>query len=498
MNKKWLHWLNIALMGVILLALFTAGILAWLRPFAIEPKPAEKVSQKLPKGAFEQPSEAYKHLNEGLLKIKTEAPAIQLPNLRTVLTYYGKNSRPDADPGKPVMHFSLNAGKEPTSVRPGEPLYLVYDRASAPAKYIFSPGNTPTPLWLEATPQGNQALIDLFLKNEQGALVRRPRANAQFSLPEKEYARYGGPTWDLDSKFRVDGTLLVRQKARWYGQDRFLEKHGGAEYPNIQNKQRIDFGEGDESYSVFVDENSCLIWKDGRWQVTTPGGDTLAYSLMCVRKVDPRLINFDLWDTSGRSKFSLNLLKTTDIPPPKGIQQAIKFIGARTLSQFLFEVSGKRMVLTPHEWLILKDNQWQLLRDPKDIQLYVDRKLIAPLFVFDEIARKDDRQVLIGTLYNASRAEALEVEIPLLSSGTTTQSAKKASSASKSPLKGVPPPAGAPAAPTPAPAPAGTPAPPPPPTASGGKGAQNVVNVAPKPPPGASSDDDEDEDDLED
>ncbi|MCP5507977.1 MAG: hypothetical protein H7A37_06730 [Chlamydiales bacterium] len=44
-------------------------------------------------------------------------------------------------------------------------------------------------------------------------------------------------------KWRVDGTLLARQRARWYGPDMFLKRHGGDEFKDVSGKRRIDFGE---------------------------------------------------------------------------------------------------------------------------------------------------------------------------------------------------------------------------------------------------------------
>jgi hypothetical protein len=427
MTKKWLHWLNLVLAGLILVALISALVLTLSRPKELSPNFPVQATPQLPTHGFQQPETSYQKLNEQLLKLKVETPAIQLPNLRPVLMYYGKNGRPDADAEKPLLHFGIANTKDTRMVTTGDFLYLTYDRTAPQNKYNFSPNNQPTPLWIEAAPYNvNQVAIQLFLRGNDGTLVSKPQANAYFLMQEKDYARFGGnPVWEID-KTRIDGTLLVRQKARWYGVDLFLAQHGGDLYPDVGNKQRIDFGEGEDVYSVFVDEGTCLIWKDGRWKVATPGPDTAAYPLLCVRKIDPRLINFELWDVNGRNKILLNLLKTTDAPTPKTLPQNIKFLGARTLSRYLFEVNGERVVLSPHEWLLFKDNRWHLLRDPIEIQRFVERKIVTPLFIFDGVIRRGDRQVLQGTLYNASRTDTTAVEIPLLSGGLATPSAAKA------------------------------------------------------------------------
>lgn len=449
MAKKWLNWINLSIAILVGLCLLIAGVIAWTRPNTIEPRPPVKETLKLPKPGFHQPN-ATPQLNEGLLKLKNAVPSVQLPNLRNTLTYYGRNSRPDADPQFPLMHLNLTGNKDPASILPKQKLYLSFDRSGTPAKYVFSPNNAPTPLWIEATPYQAQAMVDVFLLDD-GKQVRKPSANAQFTLPEKEYVRYGGTTWEM-GKWRVDGTLLARQKARWYGQDLFLDHHGGQEYAQAKGKQRIDFGEGDEAYSIFVTDGSCVIWKDDRWQNATPGPDTRTFPLMCIKKIDTRLMNLELWDVNGRGKVMLNLLKSIDTPLPKTLQQTLKFVGARTLTQFLFEVNQQRIILRPNDWLLFKDNRWQLLNDPATIKKFVDRQIIGPLFVFEGVGRKDDRQILKGTIYNPTRTEAQEVEIPLVPAGGAK--GKKDDDKKRVPVRAPSIiPSGAPSpAPTPAPA----------------------------------------------
>ena len=121
------------------------------------------------------------------------------------------------------------------------------------------------------------------MENDKGEPISEPELFAQFRLTEKEFMRYGGTTWEIGT-FRVDGTLLARQKARWYGMDRFLEHHGGDDFKDIEGKQRIDFGENDDLYSVFVKAGDCLIWDENRWKVIEPGEESLESSPLLVVK----------------------------------------------------------------------------------------------------------------------------------------------------------------------------------------------------------------------
>lgn len=406
---------NFVACGIIAFLLLAAVYLLWMRPTKFLLSDTIAKQSNVPKGAFERPQKDYNAIDTPAFSLKFLPLSVQLPDLKRYLIYYGKNGRPDAKEERPMLYFSFSANKPPLPVSPDERLYLLYDKPQK--QYIFSPGNKETPLWMQVYPQGSQALIKVGMKNENGIIISEPEANAEFTLPEKEYVRSPSTAWELD-KWRVDGTLLARQKAKWFGTDRFLEKHGGKEYKDFENKQRIDFGENEDSYSVYIGFNDCVAWKDGRWQTLQPSKESLNYPLMCLKKVDDRIMTLELWDVDGRGKIILNLLRTNEAWMPQNLQQGFKFLGSRTRSQFVFEIDHERVFLRPHDWLVLTDIGWKKLVTPEEIDAYVDRKIVGPLFVFDGIERKDERPVIMGTLFSASRSETAPIEIQVqLNSG---------------------------------------------------------------------------------
>ena len=411
MFRKWISWVNYAIAAVIALLLLAAIIFFFMRrtDFPVSDQPARKTA--VPKNAFSRSPEEYQAIGPPALNLAFSPLSVQLPDLRRYIVYYGKNGRPDAKTERPALFFSFTGNKLPTSVFPGEKLYLLYDRSQSPNQYIFSPLNAPTPLWIETEVQGNQAIVHVFMTVEGGRVIRDPKAYADFALLEKEYVRPGG-SWEL-GKWRVDGTMLARQKARWYGTDKFLERHGGDEYKERMNKQRIDFGEGDEIYSVYVGQGDCLVWEDNKWHAVKVGEGTLQFTLMCIKKVDDRVMNLELWDVDGKGKITLNLVKANEPWVPQNLEQNFKFVGARTRSQFVFEINNERILLSPHDWLVFTDGTWKKLATPKEIDDYVERRIVGPLFVFDRVERKEDKQVIVGTLFNSARTETAPVEIAM-------------------------------------------------------------------------------------
>lgn len=412
MIKNWLTWIYLGLTALALLLILLGFAITLSRPREIPITDIAPEKTTLPKGGFRMEQEAYDNLGPPLLGLKFSPMTLQLPDLRNYLVYYGRNERPDASEEQSMLHFSFVGSKDIASIPPEKPLYLVYDKDQPRVKYRFSPNNAATSLWFEAAPEAGEAAINMAMKNEVGEIIRKPEQHAQFKLKEKQFSRFGADRWEL-GKWKVDGTLLARQRARWYGQDLFLERHGGEEYKNLKEKQRIDFGQDEETYSVFIGAGNALAWKGNRWEEVKPGVETQKYPLLVVEKIDERLMKLALWDVDGTAKVSLNLIKSTETAPPQDIEKTFKFVGARTRSQLMFEINGERMMISPKDWLLLTEGKWVKLTTPEDIDAYVERKISGPLFVVDEISKEEGRQVLLGTLFNATRTEMKPIEIPL-------------------------------------------------------------------------------------
>lgn len=368
----------------------------------------------LPANPFMQKKQSYESIKEPILALQYSPPKIRLPDLRSLLVYYGKNGRPDANEESMKLHFAFNGIKATHSVASGEKVYLTFDKKMSPCKYNFSANNEETNLWFEARPETQGSTLCLFMKNENGELIQEPSNYAEFLLPEKEFVRFGtaGQTWEI-GKWRVDGTLLARQKARWMGLDLFLEKHGGDEFSDVVGKQKINFEEADDSYSVFVKAGDCLIWDENRWVVKQPGDESLGHPLMCVKKVDERIMNFELWDVEGKAKVSLNLIRNHDTTPVQHLAQEFKFVGARTRTQCVFQVNQTRMMVKPNDWLLLTETGWKKLNTLEEIDDYVNCRVTGTLFVLDDIVRKDEKSHLVGTVFNPTRTDMQVVEIAM-------------------------------------------------------------------------------------
>lgn len=436
---RWLPYLNLALVASI--ALF--GGMIFLFPSSEEPLilPSYSLQKgELPKNPFAQPEEAYREIGERAFALAWSPPEMQLPDLKGELVFYGMNLRPDIVEGQQCFHLALRGTDEVKTVREGEKIFLVYkgnysqnfleqrhlresstsfgnrplwgELPLAKGGYEFSPGNQPTPLWVELKAFSPQSLqIRASMLDEKGALIRSPDELAAFTLQAQEFPKGQLSSWELGG-CRVDTTLLVRQKARWIGPDRFLELHGGAEFEHALGKERIDFLEGELPYSCFVKANDRLVWKQSRWEEVQKGENTLGLPLLVVKKLDEKIMSFELWDSVGKGKTLLNLVRLRDHGGVPNISQEFKFVGAKTWAQFIVESrTGGRLNLKPHDWLVLTQEGWKKLDSTEEVDDYVEQRIVGPLFILDKLTKQNGRQVLVGHLFNTSRTEVEEVEL---------------------------------------------------------------------------------------
>lgn len=431
---RWISYLNL----VLIVAIFSVGIFFFFL-VAGEPEATPSLPRverkELPASAF---SAIEGHgLDQGAFSLNWVPPSMQLPDLREELQFFGQNGRPDA--GGRAYHIGLKSSGEYTSIEEGERLYLIYqgnfaieERISvrervalaqrplwgdaAPANkgsYLFSPGNQPTPLWIECSSKGSGSLsLQVSMLDEKGGLVKTPQELHLISVHNQEFPRTLSSAWELGGG-RVDSTLLVRQKTRWIGRDRFLEMHGGEDFSFANGKERVDFYHKETPYFCFMGPEDFLIWKKDRWVNPLPGEQTQEYPLLAVKKIDEKLMSLELWDVGGKAKILLSLMRIKDHQKNPNLNQEFKFVGAKTWAQFIVECSRekKRLILKSNDWLILTQEGWKKLETPDEIDAYVSGNLSGPLFILDRLKKQNGRQVLFGHLFNTSRTEVEEIEI---------------------------------------------------------------------------------------
>lgn len=365
----------------------------------------------LPPNSFRQSDLMYENMGAGPLSLKWAEPKIELPDMKGEILFYGKSERPDYREKNRHL-LALRSSGETQMVERGKPIYLAYEGERPGVKGRFHFSDKATNFWMEIIGiEDNAIQLALYLQDAAGNPIVEPKERRNFALKRDEFPVRSGhfEVGDL----HADSSLLYRQHARVIGKDLFLEQHGGEEFAFAKGRDRLDFGEGENCYCCFVKEGDYFIWKEGRWRRPEAGEESCSYPLLIVKGGDDKVMNFDLWSADAKIKVPLNLPRLSNVEPILDVNLDFKFVGAKTWAQFLLDYRGQRTLAKINDWFVFVDGEWKLIQTEEELNDYVERRLVGPLFIIDKWEKKEGKQALTGHIFNASRNQCQEVSLPV-------------------------------------------------------------------------------------
>lgn len=410
-------------LAIVTLALL--GFLAYLHFFeeessvpghTSEQAPGPVIAPPLLPCSFQSKEEAYIALGAPLLSLEKQTVKSQLPDLRTTLISYGISCRPDAPKEKSQILLGIRGQHVPFSIRLNEKAYIKYESKPGHQRWSFSENNAVTPIWVEPEVQQGQVIVRLKMNDAQGKTIEDPYEHSYFALAEIDLPMAGAAIqgWEIESE-RVDGSLLMRQKAKWYGQDRFLQTYGGDEYAFAKDRERVEFNEGENRYVCFLKAGDLLAFSNGKWCRSEPGPLSENKPLLEVKRVSEQSILFHLWDEEGKRKISLELHKTPEASMPAS-KVDIKLVGARSRRDWIAEHAAKRFLLRTDDWLLFHDGIYEKVSTQQQIDDYVAGVLRGELIVFEGIEKQGPEVCLVGNRFNDTKTKIDAVSIALYKS----------------------------------------------------------------------------------
>lgn len=358
----------------------------------------------------EEPNEEHLfHLSstEAALQLDMAPYQLTLPDLRDQIQFLGRSLRPDVNENEKILFLKISGNNEIKSVKEKEKIYLSYNYSSPNSRYQFSELNNKTALCIEITLQNENSIeVSTSLKGQ----------SSESSDEQKKFILQVKPNssepW-LMNELKVDQTYLIRERAKYCGKDLFLELHGGEEFAFEKERVRIDF-EQQEPYALFVKENDLLLLENNRWVNNgIAKNETRDRILMVVKSIDDHFIHFELFNPLGDQKVSLKIIKSRNQNNccPQLVTSQMRFIQAKTWSQFIVELQGERKTLRTGDWLIFIDHKWQIIDSSELIDQYVASQIIAPLFIIDELQKQKGQKVITGHLFCPTRTEVVPIEL---------------------------------------------------------------------------------------
>ncbi len=414
-QPTFLRLVNLFLICILLvLGFFTAVSWISMPPAAIpEPLPMKKFTLPL---SFQQEPEVVQTVGPPFLTLAKNDIKVTLPDLRNVLIYFGSTVRPDVSESAKIVQLGIRGSTIPTPVTVGEPVYLKYECKGNTGKWSFNADNRPTPIWIVVTPRENGAEVSLNMNDSDGNRVKDPAEFATFNVAQVNlpYAPQGANAFDVGG-VRADGSLLIRQKCTWFGQDLFLQQLGDDSTRFAFDKERIDFLDPENSYCCYVGVGDSLVYVDGFWHEVTPGPDSRGLPLLIAKKIDDKAISFDLWDPSGKVRIPIELRRAI-MQGNFAEKFDLKLVGARSKRDWIAELGGVRMLVRSDDWFIFRDGVWSKISTPEDLDDYIMGNLRGPLLVLEGSEKAGNEMYLVGRVYDTTRTQCVPLKISLFKS----------------------------------------------------------------------------------
>lgn len=332
-----------------------------------------------------------------------------LPDLKRELLFLGSNRRPDAVTN--TIFLELRSSKSRCTAQIGDKIYLQKQGTSSGSHFIFSTDRSSR-FWIECKFAGQDGLeVNVFLKSVDGRIITDPKESSQFRLSPQH-----GPIqpWEI-AGIRVDASFALKQKIRRIGVDKFLYLHGGEEFLDKAQKERVDFVSATgEPYSRYLSSSDVLFWDGDRWQQCGEFiGDSQQAPLLEVKRVDDKIMTLNIWNIEGTAYQTVNLAKNNgsslDIA---NVLKELQFVGMRTWTRPILQAGDQRFILNADEWL-LRGEHWVQIRSKQQLEDYISGKIQEPLFVFEGVEKGKEGFILKGHLFNAQRTHVESVALVL-------------------------------------------------------------------------------------
>lgn len=385
--------------------------------------------------ALEIPPCQFKSLqNSGAFSLKQRMLKIEPPDLRDYICLVVPQIRPDVHEG--TLYLKLKETGEIAPVVQNSKIFLKYNISDSYVKqtlsnafveglegnrfgkeslssisYCFSLNNEPTSLWLEVESISSdrknlqlktclQTTENLILHSEKFILNASPKASGEWFV----------------GNFKMDASLLTKQKAVWHGKDLFLKLYGGNEFAFLSEKEKISFIDDQEiPYNCYLSLGEYVVWYEGRWTDPKQVEMTQSLPLLSIKKIDSKFIILELSSPFGLHSLNLNLIKYPILNDECSVfYKELSYVGLKNWGEAVLQTNnGERIILSEGDWLYRFSEKWKILDSLEDIDNYISGVISAPLFVFQKIQKKGGSYLLKGTLFNSSRTHFEDVELSL-------------------------------------------------------------------------------------
>jgi hypothetical protein len=294
-----------------------------------------------------------------------------------------------------TLWLYLKESEQPRAVRVGEALWMDFDPAL----------ETLRARWSEQICSALRAEVVAIQSDRITMQVAKKSELHSFFPIELTFDRSPRERpWEIGSHL-VDGRLLMKMEARWFGPDQLLTELTGTAEP----AQHLQFGFGSRAYALPLEMGGILHWSEGRWH----RGFAEDCPLLRLESSDAGKLNLTVWDATGFHRSDLSLTKLFSPTDLNGISSQIKFKGLRGQKRAQITLGAQTLVARQGDWIVKKQEGWSLLSTAESRRQWLLNSGAGEVVAIQAIERRKGRPRLIAKIYNASHVESVTAELAL-------------------------------------------------------------------------------------
>lgn len=300
----------------------------------------------------------------------------------------GVNARPDLE--NPLVIWRWNNSGRNFEIAQGQILYVNSELLS---KSSLASNQTAQAGFLikKAYHESSQMVVEIeVLKKEEGSF----KALESFKLVRPLSA----------SSQDTSLSIIKRMQVKWYGPDEFLMEHA-SESEQWKATQRLEFGSGNRIETIILLPGFALVKQKQSMVAQVMGSLTQGMPIWVVEDVEAGGLRFRAWSVSGLYSEAVVLPRQSEQWAAKALQDQISLSAVRSGAQISIRIQDQRWNLQLYDWLLHTQTGWMKLTQPKQIDDYVEGKLVGELLILRNLIHEAEGWRADFRLYSPIRSQ---------------------------------------------------------------------------------------------
>lgn len=408
--KKWsedflFEWVDKIGLAVSSLALVSL-VWVWVAHFREVSKDRERMEESVaPLLVQSFPGEM---IGQGPLRLRSVHASRWVARIAEELTLLAYNSRPDLKSDEMQVILQLKAGRQQVAIPNGSVLFLEEQEGKG-----------------LALAEGTSALwIKPIVLDETSAMLEVGRQLANGTLEKGEFIT----SFQGMGKKLIDRgmeSISAFRSATAFMQDLIVQRYGGAEFANWNQKVVLDLQGKEGPYGLRISSGDHLMYEEGEWRVASIEELQSGKQVAKVLSVSEKGVDIEIWDDQGFSPLRLKVDVQKAQKSSFGPESVPSLARFRTPTQVSCVFGKRRMIVRSGDWLVRGGSGWRHLRSAQDLQLYLDRRVKGDLFVCESIERDAlGKGMMKGFLFDETHTMMQPVQVPVSSDKPSQKSSR--------------------------------------------------------------------------